>query len=63
MGLWRIMGFVLFWDDEDYRRLCCLTWSTWSKVAGVRVEEFDFGSGMRGLFEKLGYFQFLLCRG
>ena len=58
MGLWRIVGAVLSWEDEDYRRLCYLTWSTWGKVAGVRVEEVDFGSGMRGLFEKLRYFQF-----
>ena len=37
------MGAVLSWEDEDYRRLCYLTWSTWGKVAGVRVEEVDFG--------------------
>jgi hypothetical protein len=40
-----------------------LVYMGWGKVAGVRVEEVDFGSGMRGLFEKLGYFQFLLCSG
>ena len=35
----------------------------WGKVVVVRVEELDFGSGMRGfVFGKLGYFH-LLCNG
>ena len=29
-------------------------------VAVVRVEEFDFGSGLGDLFEMLGYFQFFV---
>ena len=37
-----------------------LVYMGWGKVAGVRVEEVDFGSGIRGLFEKLGYFEFFV---
>ena len=47
MGLWRIVGAVLSWDDEDYRRLCCLTWSTWGGVRwlGSRWRRVTLGVG------------------
>ena len=39
-----------------------LVYMGWGKVAVVRVEEFDFGSGMGDLFEKLGYFTFFVMK-
>ena len=61
MRLWRAVGTVLSWDNEDYRRLCCLTWSTSWLWSGWRSLTLGVGWGI--CLRSWDTFNFLLCSG